>query len=274
MAEEGRDAPRQGTHTSARPAATDAEKEAVSYEMLQDLLRSERRSNKLMPVTARFWFLVREFLEAVTNEFRAEQAKDPFSRKVMLLTDEVKNARHAAESLWALRERKLAMLALAATKDRKRPEGVTPDEAELYDGFLQALGTARTRLFDGLLPPPTLQPPPVPVPSPAPGATTAPPVQMPIQEPPRPDAKAPVMSVPVAPPPPATAAGGPGVHVVPHDTTQTVQMVTIRALGDIPPFVGPDMQTYLLKAGDLATVPPSIANLLVRRNKAAIVNMG
>jgi hypothetical protein len=61
--------------------------------------------------------------------------------------------------------------------------------------------------------------------------------------------------------------------VVPHDTKQPVDMVTIRALGDIPPFVGPDMQTYLLKAGDLATVPPSIANLLVRRNKAAIVNV-
>ncbi len=242
--------------------------------MLQDLLRAERRSNKLMSVTARFWFLVREFLEAITNEFRAEQAKDPFSRKVMLLTDEVKNARHAAESLWALRERKLAMLALAATKDRKRPDGLTPDEAELYESFAKTLNAARAKQFEGLLPPPSLLPPPLPVPSAAPAPTTAPPVQMPIQEPPKPEAKAPIMSAPVAPSPPSTSSGGQGVHVVPHDTTQAVQMVTIRALGDIPPFVGPDMQTYLLKQGDLATVPPSIANLLVRRNKAAIVNVG
>jgi hypothetical protein len=59
---------------------------------------------------------------------------------------------------------------------------------------------------------------------------------------------------------------------VPHDTRSAPpEMTTIRALSDLPPFVGPDMQTYTLKAGDIATVPPSIANLLVRRNKAAVV---
>lgn len=270
---------RPGTHTASRPAPSSDDKETVSYEMLQDLLRAERRSNKLMAVPLRFWFQVRAFLEAVTNEFRAEQAKDPFSRKVMVLTDEVKNARHAAESLWALRERKLAMLALAATKDRKRPEGITPDEAQLYEAFVTSLTQARAQQFDGLLPPPSLAPPPAPVPSAAPAPTSAPPVQMPIQEPRKPEAAtptapAPVLSVPQAPPPVPGPGGSPGVVVVPHDMQSAVEMVTIRALGDIPPFVGPDMQTYLLKAGDLASVPPSIANLLVRRNKAAIVHVG
>jgi hypothetical protein len=33
------------------------------------------------------------------------------------------------------------------------------------------------------------------------------------------------------------------------------------------------MQTYVLKAGDIATVPPTIASLLVRRNKAAVVDV-
>src|SRR5688572_27402214 len=115
------------------------EAQQVSYEMLQDLLRAERRSNKLMPVSARFWPEVRAFLDTVTQAFRIEQAKDPFSRQVMRLSDEVKNAKHAAESLWALRERKLAMLALAATKDRKMPEGITPDEGALYHDFLGVL---------------------------------------------------------------------------------------------------------------------------------------
>lgn len=243
-------------------------KDTVSYEMLQDLLRAERRSNKLMPVAPRFWLQVRDFLAAVTDAFRVEQAKDPFSRRVMLLTDEVKNARHAAESLWALRERKLAMLALAATRDRKRPENITPDEAELYQRFLDLLDNARQSAFAGLLPQPSLAPPPVPVPSAAPAATSAPPLQMPIAEPPRAvaaEAKGPILSAPAAP-------AGP-VAVIPHDTERgaALQLVTIRALGDIPPFVGPDMQTYLLKSGDIATVPPSIANLLARRGKASIL---
>ena len=234
------------------------EAQPVSYELLQDLLRAERRSNKLMPVQARFWPEVRAFLDTVTQAFRIEQAKDPFSRQVMRLSDEVKNAKHAAESLWALRERKLAMLALAATRERTMPDGITPDEGALYHDVLGVLEETRGRIFEGTVAAPSFAPPPLPVPSQAPAPTAAPPVQMPIQERP-PEAQAP--------------AAAPQAVTVPADTANAApDTVTIRALGDIPPFVGPDMQTYLLKAGDIATVPPSIANLLVRRNKAAVID--
>lgn len=238
----------------------------VSYEMLQDLLRSERRSNKLVVLTPRFWILAREFLTTITEAFKAEQAKDPFGRPVMLLTDQVKNARHAAESLWALRERKLAMLALAAAKETKRPEGITPEEAQLYQAMLETLGAARTSAFGDLLPARSLAPGPVAVPSPAPAA---PGVQMPLVD--RSSSGAATPS-PVAMPPVAAPSAS-GAVQVPADTQAGAQqeLVTIRALGDIPPFVGPDMQTYLLKSGDIATVPPSIAQLLVRRNKASVI---
>jgi DNA replication initiation complex subunit (GINS family) len=250
----------------AEAQRSEGEPDAVSYEMLQDLLRSERRSNKLVPVGPRFWLQVRDFLGLVTDAFRVEQAKDPFGRRVMMLTDEVKNARHAAESLWALRERKLAMLALAATKERKRPEGITPDEAELYARFLETLDVARQATFGGLLPQPAGVPagPGTQMAGQSASAPPAPvPLQMPLAE--RPMAAAPILAVPAAPAAP--------VQVVQHDTqaAANVELVTIRALGDIPPFVGPDMQTYLLKQGDVATVPPSIASLLVRRNKATIL---
>jgi DNA replication initiation complex subunit (GINS family) len=251
-----------------------AEEEGVSYEMLQDLLRAERRSNKLMPVQARFWPEVREFLQTLTSEFRIEQARDPFSRKVMLLSDQVKNAKHAAEAVWALRERKLAMLALAATKERKMPEGITPDEGALYLDLVRELEETRERVFQGTVAAPSFQPAPAPVPSAAPAPTAAPPVQMPVLERPA-EVPAAIASPPQPGPPPASSIPPkPRAQVVtvPPDTKGAAsEMVTIRALGDIPPFVGPDMQTYLLKAGDVATVPPSIATLLVRRNKAAVI---
>lgn len=259
MAEEGG----QGiARTVARPPEREGSREgvadAVSYEGLQDLLRAERRSNKLMPLAPRHWTQVREFLQAVTDAFRLEQARDPFGRKVMRLTDEVKNARHAAEAIWALRERKLAMLALAATRERKHPDGITPDEADLYRQLLAALDASRAKVFEGLMP----SPPPTSAPGPATTASEPAPALAPMQVPISP------VPVPYAPAPVAAAP-----QVVPPDTRGApVDTVTIRALGDIPPFVGPDMQTYLLKAGDIATVPPSIANLLVRRNKAAVVD--
>src|SRR5687768_7952858 len=150
--------------------------------MLQDLLRAERRSNKLMAVPARFWPMVREFLELVTQAFRIEQAKDPFSRKVIMLSDQAKTRKHAAESLGSLRERKLAMLALAETKDRKMPDGITPDEGARYHDMVGMLEESRYRVCDGTVAAPGLNPPPLPVPTGAPAPTAAPPVQMPVLE--------------------------------------------------------------------------------------------
>ena len=79
------------------------------------------------------------------------------------------------------------------------------------------------------------------------------------------DAAAPGEDADEEAPPAATPAA-----VVPPDTPDA-DSVTIRALGKIPTFVGPDMQTYDLDEGDLATVPAGIADLLTRRGKAAIV---
>ena len=271
MAEEGLAPPARAGRPEGR------EEDPVSYEMLQDLLRAERRSNKLMALPPRFWAQVREFLVGVTEAFRLEQAQDPFGRKVIRLTDEVKNAKHAAEAIWALRERKLSMLALAASRDRKHPEGITPDEADLYRRILADLEASRAKVFDGLLP--ASAAPAAPLAAPA-AAPTPGPLQVPIAPLPAtggslgtPLAPLPPSPAPSAAPPATPLAPGPlAPAVVPPDTQASADTVTIRALGDIPPFVGPDMQTYLLKAGDIATVPPSIANLLVRRNKAAVVD--
>lgn len=217
----------------------------MSYEVLQDLLRSERRSNRPGSLAPRFWIETRTFLESITQQFRNEQARDPFNTGLMRLIDQVKNARGAAESLWAVRERKLAQAALA--REGKRPDGLTPEEVEVWNGLRQTLDRARETILQQ-----------------AGTATSAAAVAgVPLAEPVRATPPA-ARATPPAPAPPVA---------VPADTQAAaqVELVTIRALGDIPPFVGPDMQTYLLKEGDLASVPPSIANLLIKRKKAALV---
>jgi hypothetical protein len=49
--------------------------------------------------------------------------------------------------------------------------------------------------------------------------------------------------------------------------------VTIRLLADIPPFVDVDMRTVRLMAGDVATVGPHVAAMLVRKEKASLVEV-
>jgi DNA replication initiation complex subunit (GINS family) len=243
--------------------------------MLQDLLRSERRSNKLMSVSTRFWRDVRAFLDEVTARFREEQEKDPFSRRVMLLTDEVKNARQAVESLWALRERKMALFALAQVKEgaKKRPDHLTPREQRVYDDVLETLRRGREAVLEG-----HAMPEPVgasmkeaPEKGPAPAAPASPPEATPSPAAAVSSAAGEGEAAPDEGEQEAAvqAAGKPPAQVPPD--TPDDDMVTIRAVADIPQFVGPDMQTYLLKEGDVATVPKAIAGLLERRKKAAVI---
>jgi DNA replication initiation complex subunit (GINS family) len=242
-----------GAVATTTPQATARGDEGVSYEMLQDLLRSERRSNRPTPLAPRFWTDARAFIDGITQEFRAAQAKDPFDLSLMRLIDRVKNARATAEGLWTVRERKLAQGALA--RDGKRPEGLTPEEVEVWNGLRKALDEGRMAILQQ---------------AGVPAAAFAPLAPVPLAQP-EPAAASPALRARA--PPPAAAEPAPTPVAVPADTAAAAHagLVTIRALGDIPPFVGPDMQTYLLKEGDLASVPPSIAKLLEKRKKAAIV---
>ncbi|MGB1586630.1 MAG: hypothetical protein ACPHID_06260 [Thermoplasmatota archaeon] len=234
----------------------------ISYEMLQDLLRAERRSNRLSPVQPRFWARVRQFLEEVMDAFRQEQEKDPFSRRAMMLRDEAQHAQQAAEGLWALRERKMALYALAQVKKPgEKPEGITRVEEELYDAIMATLQAGRARVLHGGAP---IAKPDVP----APAAKPEPSADAPAPSPPAAAEPEPRPAEPDEPDDEERIAAAQGNPVeVPADTPDA-DMVTIRAISDIPPFVGPDMQTYLLKEGDVAMVPQAIADLLARRGKA------
>ncbi len=223
----------------------------VSYETLQDLLRQEKRSNRLTPVTDGFWQRLRSFLQEIESEFIREQSKDPFSRKVSMLRDRVVHAQHAANSVWTLRERKIAQLALAHANEGGEPQGLTKKEMILYDGLLDVLRAGRQTVFAGTSVTPIDRGDPA-------GSTP------PAPEVPESDADQDMEGVPEPPEVPVEPVEVP--PDVPDDGN-----VTIRALGDIPPFVGPDMQTYLLKEGDLATVPQNIGDLLVKRGKASVV---
>lgn len=235
--------------------------EGVSYETLQELLRSERRSNRLTPLSNGFWGRLQAFLSEIEAEFREAQAKDPFDRRVMMLTDRVKNARHAAEAVWTLRERKIAMLALAHVRDGGKPEGLTEKEKTLYGHMADALRSGRRDIFAGTAAADDWDQP-ARVPEPAPQASGGAPASE--EEPPAKPRR-------VEPSPAKAKADKPTIEVPPD--SPDAEVLVIRALAAVPPFVGPDMNTYILKEGDVASVPAGIANLLVKRGKAAVIQM-
>ena len=251
----------------------------VSYETLQELLRQERRSNRVTPLHNGFWARLQAYLREIEDEFREAQARDPFDRKVMMMTDRIKNARHAAEAFWTLRERKLAMIALAHVRDGGEPEGFTDTEMTLYEELTQLMRKGRSTIFAGTAAAEDYGSPPPSSPQRAPPARPARSPSGPSSTEPTPaEATRPAATPPAATPPAATPPAGSNepkperrVVEVPPDTPGG-DVVLIRALDQIPPFVGPDMQTYHLADGDLATVPKGIADVLVKRKKAAVVD--
>lgn len=80
---------------------------------------------------------------------------------------------------------------------------------------------------------------------------------------------APVLRAPDAAPTP------PADHRVADDVDGLVRAgVVVRALADIPPFAGQRIgEVFKLKAGDVATVPAGVADILVKRQKAAVVEV-
>lgn len=259
--------------------------ERISYEMLQDLVRAERRSNRLSPVQARFWAGLRAFLDDIKAGFREEQQRDPFGRRAMLARDEAQHAIQAAESLWSLRERKMALYALAQPKEghAERPEGLTAEEIDLYDRFVQVLRAGKTEVF-GETPRPVPTAPAAAQPASKEHSGAPPAEAVPTETVPKAEPESPLPPDVLEAPPesldgadedmerdgPMQEPAPPTPQTIPSDTPDE-ELLTIRALGDIPPFVGPDMQTYLLREGDLAMVPPAIAKLLEKRGKAEVM---
>ncbi|MGB0653092.1 MAG: hypothetical protein ACPGQL_07805 [Thermoplasmatota archaeon] len=270
--------------------------EGLSYEVLLDLLRAERSSNKMAPLPTGFWSQIRDLLLEMEADFREHQAKDAFSKRTSLARDQVIHARDAAQGIWALRERKLAMLAIAHEEGQKQPAGITPGEREIFEALHRVVADGRDRVFAGTAAAPAIKPRPAVVPAAPVQPGGAPAASPPAASgPPQPAAAPPVGPAMGDKMPPSTqgsqdapgeAPPGPGQEAdqeppvvpaappvqVPSDVPGGEALVSIRALGDIPPFVGPDMQTYNLKEGDVAAVPPAIADLLAKRDKAVLLD--
>jgi hypothetical protein len=79
---------------------------------------------------------------------------------------------------------------------------------------------------------------------------------------------------PSDPPAPTHVTADPAPPSGPEAESSGPKVCVIKVLADIPPFVGPDLETHTLKAGDTASLPASIAQLLQRRGKADIIEVG
>lgn len=222
--------------------------EEVNFERVTKVYREESGKKTLVTLEADFYDKLAAYVARLDASANAESQKNPNAPKALLLQDELRKVRKRRDQIFTYRERKLALLASsrASGADVEVPNLPTQEHV-LFEGMVALLKASRADAF---------------------GASSA------AKESPAP---APEGSTPK--PTPAAKESDRMRIVRAEDTKRTAvrpslkDHVLVHVLEDLPPFAGIDT-TYRLKKEDVITLPKTIAEILVNRGKARIIQVG
>src|SRR5205809_1198119 len=220
--------------------------EEVNFERVTKVYREESGKKTLVALEADFYDKLSSYIARLDGSANKEAQKDANSPKALLLQDELRKVRKRRDQIFTYRERKLALLASSrASGAEVEVPHLTTQESALFENMVALLKKSRADAFG-------------PLPHPA-EAT-------PSNELPRPKG-------------PAPSKEPERMRVVRAEDTKRAPVtptlkdhVLVHVLEDLPPFAGIDT-TYRLKKEDVVTLPKTIAEILVGRGKARIVQV-
>jgi len=221
--------------------------EEVNFERVTRVYREEGGRKTLVALEADFYDKLAAYITRLDEAANKESQKDPNSPKALLLQDELRKARKRRDQIFTYRERKLALLASSrASGAEVEVPSLPAQERALFEAAIALLRNARAAAFGGLPSPPEA---PSHIPSSGSAETTR----------------------------PARESGR--MKVVRAEDTHRAPIapslkdhVLVHVLEDLPPFAGIDT-TYRLKKEDIVTLPKTIAEILVNRGKARLVQL-
>ena len=221
--------------------------EEVNFERVTKVYREESGKKTLVGLEADFYDKLATYVTRLDESANKEAQKDPNAPKALLLQDELRKVRKRRDQIFTYRERKLALLASSRSSGAEVDIPSLPaQERSLFDHMVLLLKKSRADAFGG---------------SPF-GTEPAPPTtEAGRSEPAPPSKESSRMKV-----------------VKAEDTRRTTTLpslkdhVLVHVLEDLPPFAGIDT-TYRLRKEDVVTLPKTIAQILVDRGKARIVQV-
>lgn len=224
--------------------------DAVTFERVTKVYREETARKTLTALEADFYDKVAVYIRRLEEGAQMEVHAAPNSTKALLLQDELRKVRKKREQILTYRGRKLVLLAAAKASGGEVDLPTLPNqERALFESLVGVLERTREAVFTGSA----------------------------VSQGPGPSEPSSRPSEPARPAP----RGEPSavVRVVRSDETRRPAVapslkdhVVIHVLEDLPPFAGIDT-TYHLKKEDVVTLPKTIAQILVDRGKARIVQV-
>ncbi|MXV62757.1 hypothetical protein GS429_11905 [Natronorubrum sp. JWXQ-INN-674] len=126
----------------------------MNLDELRSVQSKERQKDSLQNLRPSFYQEVGEYIADLEDERDrvAEQADDPFSSpEVGRLTDEIETAKDVVEAIYERRMGKLVKQAsLSAAGMAANDEGLTAEEADLFDDLVERIGSNKSRVLDVL----------------------------------------------------------------------------------------------------------------------------
>ncbi|WP_254764591.1 hypothetical protein [Natrinema marinum] len=126
----------------------------MNLDELRSVQSKERQKDSLQNLRPSFYQEVGDYIADLEDERDrvAEQADDPFSSpEVGRLTDEIETAKDVVEAIYERRMGKLVKQAsLAAAGMAADDDGLTAEEADLFDDLVDRIGSNKSRVLDVL----------------------------------------------------------------------------------------------------------------------------
>ena len=237
----------------------------MKFEDLTEVYREEKSKNLLSDVRSDLYPAMSSLLVSLRAEYDRFLSKDPDSIMCEGANQRRKKANRLAREIVSLRMLKISSMALRAASGAQSVTDVLTPEEKAYYAEILAASNAHMSSIDRMTGQVKYEIRPIDVPRETPPVTKAPEQPQTLKD------------VPVFDDGPEDFCEeeeevilSPREAVREEEEHEEPDRVLIRILEDLPVFAGPD-RDYDLKREDLATMPKSMAEALISRNRAVLV---
>ena len=121
----------------------------LNYTKLRNIEHKEKASAFLTSVGSDFYKDAIKHIKQLEERLEEEKRKNPASKKVALIADEIRNTKRIWESIFERREKKIVLAALATVRGGKGiPENLTREEKVFYDSLVNLIKEYRKKIFE------------------------------------------------------------------------------------------------------------------------------
>ena len=122
----------------------------LSYQKLRSIEQMERQSPNLVNIGPNFYTKAFQYIQNLEKRLEEERLKNPSSRKVIVIADELRNTKRVWENIIERREKKIIQAALSAVRGGSSPpSSLTNQEKKFYEKIVALLIENRKAIFEG-----------------------------------------------------------------------------------------------------------------------------